>query len=146
LFSRAGFDYLKGKDHLAKGYVVMPNHIDALIYFSKTDKPINKMVGVGKRLMAYGIVKRLKEKGKEYILRRLQEAVEAKDKQRGKSMRCGKTPLIQRSAIPKSSCTRNWHTGMLIHVRVNGDWRQPKLIMSIVLQDFVLPAGMRPAR
>ena len=62
----------------------MPDHIHALIYFSKTQKPINKIVADGKRFMAYKIVKRLKEQGKEDILLRLQEAVEATDKQRGK--------------------------------------------------------------
>jgi len=39
---------------------MMPNHVHALIYFSKTNKPINKIVGDGKRFMAYEIVKRLK--------------------------------------------------------------------------------------
>jgi REP element-mobilizing transposase RayT len=84
LFSRAVFNYLKGRSHLVKGYVVMPNHIHALIYFSKTDRPINKIVGDGKRFMAYRIDTRLKENGKEDILGQLQEAIEAKDKQRGK--------------------------------------------------------------
>lgn len=78
------FDYLKAKGHLVTGYVVMPNHIHALIYFSKTDKPINKIIGDGKRFMAYEIVKRLKERGREEILLRMQDAVEIKDKQRGK--------------------------------------------------------------
>ncbi|MGN6401688.1 MAG: transposase [Flavisolibacter sp.] len=78
------FDYLKSKGHLVTGYVVMPNHIHALIYFSKTEKPINKIVGDGKRFMAYEIVKRLKEQGREDILLRLQNAVEPKDRQRGK--------------------------------------------------------------
>jgi len=54
------FNYLKSQGHLVAGYVVMPNHVHALIYFSKTNKPINKIVGDGKRFMAYEIVKRLK--------------------------------------------------------------------------------------
>jgi len=78
------FDYLKSKGHLVTGYVVMPNHVHALIYFSKTDKSINKIIGDGKRFMAYEIVKRLKEKEREDVLSKLQNAVEAKDKQRGK--------------------------------------------------------------
>ena len=53
------FDYLKTKGHLVTGYVVMPNHVHALIYFSKTEKPINKIVADGKRFMAYKIVKRV---------------------------------------------------------------------------------------
>ena len=82
------FDYLKSKDHLVTGYapiaIGVPNHNQVLIYFSRTDKSVNKIVGDGKTFMAYEIIKRLKEKGREGILSRLQNAVEAKDKQRGK--------------------------------------------------------------
>lgn len=62
----------------------MPNHLHSLIYFLKTDKSINKIVGDGKRFMAYEIVKRLKQDGREDILLKLQDAVEATDRQRGK--------------------------------------------------------------
>jgi len=78
------FDYLKSQRHLVTGYVVMPNHVHALIYFSKTDKPINKIIGNGKRFMAYEMVKRLKETRQNEMVARLQNAVEAKDRQRGK--------------------------------------------------------------
>ena len=82
------FEYLKTKGHLVTGYapiaIGVPNHIHALVYFSKTDKRINKIIGDGKRFMAYEIVKGLKEKGREDILSKLQNAVEAKDRQRGK--------------------------------------------------------------
>jgi len=97
------FDYLKTKGHLVTGYVIMPNHLHVLIYFSKTDKPINKIVGDGKRFMAYEIVKRLKEQGRNDILTRLQNAVEAKDKERGRSTRYGRTLLISRYAEQKGS-------------------------------------------
>ena len=51
------FDYLKTKDHFVTGCVVMPNHLHALIYFSATEKTINKIIGDDKRFMAYEIVK-----------------------------------------------------------------------------------------
>ena len=78
------FDFSKSQEHLVTGYVMMPNHVHALIYFSKTNKPINKIIGDGKRFMAYEIVKRLKEAGQSDLLVRLQNAVEPKDAQRGK--------------------------------------------------------------
>lgn len=34
------FDYLKQKGHYIIGYVIMPNHLHALIAFSKTDQSI----------------------------------------------------------------------------------------------------------
>ena len=62
----------------------MPNHLHALIAFANSGKNINKIIGNGKRFLAYEIVKRLKETGNYIILKQLQEAVEATDKKRGK--------------------------------------------------------------
>ena len=52
------FDYLKKQNHRIAGYVIMPNHLHALIDFSATAKKINTIIGDGKRFMAYRIVKR----------------------------------------------------------------------------------------
>src|SRR5258706_688759 len=54
------FDYLKARGHYITGYVVMPNHIHALIAFRHTEKTINTIISNGKRFVAYEIVKRLK--------------------------------------------------------------------------------------
>src|SRR6476620_4542277 len=78
------FHYLKNNDHHMAGYVIMPNHLHALIGFQNTGKSINKIVGDGKRFMAYEIVKRLKKKGAEDILLQLQQGVGVKDRQRNK--------------------------------------------------------------
>ncbi len=47
-------------------------------------KVFNKIIGNGKRFLAYEIVKRLKETGNHIILKQLSEAVEVTDKKRGK--------------------------------------------------------------
>jgi hypothetical protein len=52
----------------------MPNHIHALLAFSKTDKNINKIIGNGKRFLAYEIIKQLKLKNNNAILNQLAEA------------------------------------------------------------------------
>ncbi len=78
------FNYLKQKGHYITGYVIMPNHLHALIAFSNSGKNINKIIGNGKRFLAYEIVKRLKETGHHIILKQLSEAVEVTDKKRGK--------------------------------------------------------------
>jgi REP element-mobilizing transposase RayT len=70
------FDYLKSKGHFIIGYVVMPNHVHAVIGFRKTDQPINTVIGNGKRFMAYEIVKRLKEKDEYRLLSKLSNMVE----------------------------------------------------------------------
>ena len=78
------FNHLKQKGHYITGYIIMPNHLHALIAFANSGKNINKIIGNGKRFLAYEIVKRLKETGNYIILKQLSEAVEVTDKKRGK--------------------------------------------------------------
>ena len=78
------FDHLKTKGHYIKGYVIMPNHLHALIDFGISEKNINTIVSNGKRFIAYAIVKRLQDQNNEEILLKLAEAVTKSDKDRGK--------------------------------------------------------------
>ncbi len=78
------FDHLKTKGHYVKGYVIMPNHLHALIDFGISVKSINTMVSNGKRFMAYEIVNRLEGQNKAAILLQLSEAVTNSDKEKGK--------------------------------------------------------------
>jgi hypothetical protein len=62
------FNHLKKAGNYIVGYVIMPNHVLALIALSNTGKSINTMVSNGKRFMAYDVIKRLKEqKQKSYF-------------------------------------------------------------------------------
>ncbi len=78
------FDYLKLQGHRIAGFVIMPNHAHVMIDFSKTDKSINKIIGDGKRFIAYSIVQRLEEKNEDAILEKLQKAVTRTGRRRGK--------------------------------------------------------------
>jgi len=78
------FNHLKSKGHFIAGYVIMPNHVHALIAFRNTGQTINTIIGNGKRFMAYEIVKRLREQNDEKLLQRLHILVEAKDRERNK--------------------------------------------------------------
>jgi len=78
------FDYLKKEGHRIIGYVIMPNHIHAMIAFSQTEKSINTIVANGKRFMAYEIVKQLKLQGNTAMLKQLESLVNNTDKKRGK--------------------------------------------------------------
>ena len=78
------FNYLRTSGHYITGYVIMPNHLHALIAFSNTGKNINKIIGNGKRFMAYDIVGKLEEKGNENILHQLADGVTQSEKKRGK--------------------------------------------------------------
>jgi REP element-mobilizing transposase RayT len=52
------FDHLKSKGHYINGFVLMPNHVHALIAFRNTGQSINTIVGNGKRFIAYEIINR----------------------------------------------------------------------------------------
>ena len=62
----------------------MPNHLHAIISFSTTEKPINTIIGNGKRFMAYEIVKRIKKLELEETLFSMRSMVHKTDKNRGK--------------------------------------------------------------
>jgi len=79
------FDYLKATGHFIVGYVIMPNHLHALIAFRNTQgQSINSIVGNGKRFMAYEIIKRLKEQDNEVVLNQLSSFVNLTERRRGK--------------------------------------------------------------
>ena len=78
------FDYLKQQGHYIIGYVIMPNHLHALIAFSNSGKTINSIVGNMKRFMAYEIVSGLKQKDEKDLLGVLASGVSSQEKKRGK--------------------------------------------------------------
>lgn len=78
------FDHLTANKHYVSGYVIMPNHIHALIGFNNPTQSLNTIVGNGKRFMAYGIVQRLQASGNHKLLNELMAGVTAVDKSRKK--------------------------------------------------------------
>ena len=52
------FDVLKKDGYKEIGYVIMPNHLHVMIYFPKPGYNLNKIIGNGKRFMAYEINKK----------------------------------------------------------------------------------------
>ena len=79
------FDYLKQNRHRIVGYVIMPNHLHCLIAFQNTNgKSINKIIGNGKRFMAYHIVDRLKEMKQLEVMEHLQAQMLLSDRKKNK--------------------------------------------------------------
>ena len=78
------FSYLKTQGNHINGYVIMPNHLHAMISFCNTGKNINRIIGNGKRFMAYQIVSELEKKEKENLLFELEKGVSPSDQKRGK--------------------------------------------------------------
>lgn len=78
------FDYLKTQGHYIAGYVIMPNHVHAIIGFVNSGKSINSIIGNGKRFMAYDLVSILKQQNHHNILAQLEQWVNKTDKSRNK--------------------------------------------------------------
>jgi putative transposase len=105
------FDILKSSGIKTVSYVIMPNHLHAILFFSKNnqilsrtnntkivsrvplkneetlrdaEKSINQIIGTGKRFMAYEIVKRLKVNNEKNTLNILSDGVNDLECKRGK--------------------------------------------------------------
>ena len=78
------FDILKLEGHYVLGFVIMPNHVHALLGMRDKGKSINKRIGTLKRFLAYDLVQRLQESEKTDVLEELSRGVPATDRNRGK--------------------------------------------------------------
>jgi hypothetical protein len=61
----------------------MPNHVPLLLHYTGEGSLLNTVIGNGKRFIAYEIIKKLKEKGEETLLKTLKEGVQSKDREKG---------------------------------------------------------------
>ena len=77
------FDYLHIQDTRVTGYVIMPNHVHIMLYFPEMKKPLNTVIGNGKRFMAYEIIKRLEASNESALLQRLAAGVKEREKKKG---------------------------------------------------------------
>ena len=78
------FDLLKQKGIKIIAYVIMPNHIHFIVSLPENSKRIDKIIGNGKRFMAYEIVKRLKDANSDEILLKLRTGVSEKEQLKNK--------------------------------------------------------------
>jgi REP element-mobilizing transposase RayT len=92
------FDIFSDKGNAINGFVIMPNHLHALLYYAGRDSSLNKLIGNGKRFLAYDIVNKLEEQHKEKILHRLSMAVKPRDR------KCGKKHEVWKSSFDVKQC------------------------------------------
>ncbi|HEX5150152.1 MAG TPA: hypothetical protein VFW07_01820 [Parafilimonas sp.] len=78
------FDVLVKNGHYIIGYVIMLNHVHAIIAFRNTGKTINSIIANGKRFLAYDLVAALEFKNEVVVLNQLNGWVNATDKSRDK--------------------------------------------------------------
>jgi REP element-mobilizing transposase RayT len=64
-------------------YVIMPNHLHAIVHFYKEGFNLNTIISNGKRMMAYQMIDRLENAGNTELLNRLQSLVSEREKKKG---------------------------------------------------------------
>ena len=64
-------------------YVIMPNHLHAIVHFHKEGFNLNTIVANGKRFMAYEIINRLEIAANRVLLNQLKNKVSDRDKKKG---------------------------------------------------------------
>jgi len=77
------FDLLKKEENFILGYVIMANHLHALIRLSNHSRTINRLIAEGKRFRAYEIIKRLKKLKHYELLGNLEDGVNNIEKKKG---------------------------------------------------------------
>ena len=103
------------------GYVIMPNHLHLIAYSTNSEKAINKIIGTGKRFMAYEIVERLEKLGRVDLLKLMSEAVNPFERQRNK-----KHEVFEDSLDCKELLTEKFIRQKLNYIHknpVSGKWK-----------------------
>jgi hypothetical protein len=77
------FEYLHKHNHSIAGYVIMPNHVHALIDFAESAKKINTIIGNGKRFIAYELIERLKKSLQNPNIKSIRESRKSQRKRKG---------------------------------------------------------------
>ena len=114
------FDILISKGHQITGYVIMPNHLHALIALKDSNQTINTILSNAKRFMAYEIIRRLKDNNQTRILNTLQYNVTLREKAKGQKHKvfeessdiklCVNTWFIEQKLnyIHENPCAKGW--------------------------------------
>ena len=61
----------------------MPNHFHAILYFPQTGYDLNKIIGNGKRFIAYEIIDQLKMQKEDNLLELMATAVTERERKKG---------------------------------------------------------------
>jgi len=114
------FDYLKQQGYGTVAYVIMPNHIHTILYFSKTGFNLNKIIGNAKRFMAYEIIKRLKQINRQDVLDDLANGVSAREKRKGQLHKVFTDSFDAKGIYNEKFFIRSVITYIIIQLQVNG--------------------------
>ena len=115
------FNYLKENYCYILAYVIMPNHLHVLLYPTNPDLSLNKLVGNGKRFMAYDIVSRLTSLNKKRLLQKLRAGVQRNEVRKGKKHQVFQLSFDARICYDMSMLEQK--LDYIHHNPVKGNWK-----------------------
>ena len=80
-------------------YIIMPNHLQAILHFHKEGFNLNSIISNGKRFMACEIIKRLKAAGSTSMLKKLSSLVTEREKKKGQLHKVFKDSIDAKAII-----------------------------------------------
>ncbi len=111
---------LSSRGLITCGYVMMPNHLHLLVYVQKDCQGLNRVLGEGKRFMAYEIISRLNDKNEKSILAQLAEGVQVNERSKGKKHQVFRLSFDAKAVVGDESI--NKVLDYMHHNPVSGKW------------------------
>ncbi|HTI58159.1 hypothetical protein [Mucilaginibacter sp.] len=101
-------------------FVIMPNHAHLLLKLPGGDIDLNKLIGNGKRFMAYEIVKRLDKMGRQDVLIKLSSDCTVRERAKGQKHKAFEKSFDAKPVY--SMDFLNQKLDYIHHNPVNGKW------------------------
>ena len=117
------FDWMHNHLVAVNAYCIMPNHVHLLLTTFNEQQSINKIIGNGKRFLAYEIVRRLKANHPQM----LQKLADARSATEIKSRKLHK--VFESSFDCKAITTRKFEEQKMNYIHMNPLRRNPPLAM-----------------
>ena len=105
-------------------YVIMPNHLHAILHFHNENFDLSNIISNGKRFMAYEIINRLQAAGNNEMLDRLSSLLSEREKKKGQLHKVFKDSFDAKPIITQHFLL---HKINYIHNNpINGKWQLAK--------------------
>ena len=101
-------------------FVIMPNHLHCILHFKDEGFNLNKIIGNGKRFMAYEIVKQLKENNQTDLLAELSGALTERELKKGQVHKVFKDSFDAKAIFSDKFMTQK--LDYIHHNPVSGKW------------------------
>jgi putative transposase len=124
-------------------FVIMPNHLHCILYFPKANFDLNKIIGNGKRFMAYEIINRLEKTEQTATLIELSNAVTFNEMKKGQLHRVFENSFDAKAIFSEKFLLQKLNYIHHNPVNVNGSLRKILFCMNTAVLYFMKKEGVR---